>query len=59
MQVYLFPLIYNLVSGDNYDLKIAVPILQRYPKIKVQVRVALLDDTNKKLFCQQFPVQID
>ncbi|CAG2116463.1 unnamed protein product [Medioppia subpectinata] len=48
-----------IVNGNNYDLKISVPILSQYPKIKVQVRVALLDANNSKLFCQQFPVQID
>ncbi|CAG2115801.1 unnamed protein product [Medioppia subpectinata] len=48
-----------IVNGNNYDLKISVPILSNYPKIKVQVRVALLDANKSKLFCQQFPVQID
>jgi hypothetical protein len=48
-----------LTNGNNYELKVSMPILSSYPKIKVDVRVALLDSGNKKLICQQFPVQIE
>ncbi|XP_054153442.1 NPC intracellular cholesterol transporter 2-like [Oppia nitens] len=45
-------------KDNNYELTVTVPILSQYPKIKLDVRVALMDSNKSKIFCEQFPVQI-
>ena len=41
-----------------YELKLSLPILTTYPKIKAVVKMELSDDQNKDFFCQQFPIRI-
>ena len=47
-----------LIEGGINHLQLSIPVQKVYPRIQVQVRVALLDDSNSKLICEQFPVQL-
>ena len=47
-----------LVQGKKYTLRVEMPILDKYPKINVGVRLQLLAENSEKIVCTQFPAVI-
>lgn len=47
-----------LVVGNKYQLKIQLPIKSSYPKVKVGVRLQVLDENKATTICTKFPAEI-
>lgn len=48
-----------LLRGKTYKYEYSIPVLQQYPKISVNIRYAINDNTGRQLACFTWPASIN